>query len=678
MATRSEFAASIKAKYPQYASVDDSTLVEKMFEKYPTYRESVTDDPPNEETANPGNTKPEVSSARDNVTFLGSETLGKFAADMFPRVAKGAVEGRGMLHQAGAGLNDALSLVGRGIASSGVAPEGAKLSDGNPGLGEIKGSTLSGRILRDPGAGAALAAAPFTGGVSLGGLGGVALRGGLTGLASVGAHQNENLLEGQGFRPGEAAGEMALNVGIPVAGKILAPVAKRAGVKIYNSILKPSERTIKAGFAPSKAEVMKGTEALLETGHTSKGSLADANRSVDDRIDELAAQIEDIITQKSRPQTVTTKAAAFQGLAGKTGVNTTGGVVPEPPPANGLPMGGQKQIGPGSIPMGMPKARANPPGVVVTPNRAPMPNQIDPRFIQPRGGATPNQPPIPDVEGGAAYGIPSDRNLPATLGAAPALQPAQAQPNPADLPVRSVPEIQPQGIGGGQAQLPPGTAENVIDVTNRISLPGALRGANSGIRQELRAGDHAGHALDLQKGAQEWLEDMAASGKIGPVSPKVALQYQRGVGAMGKFDYGQNPQLVPSKARVANKLYGQIGDRLENVAPEIGPLRAEISKLIPQRMALTDAAARTDKNFAVGLREAMAGAAALTGAMSGGAAAALPALGLAGSIRASSSPRVGDAMFRAGKSLAKQSPTRDAIKRWLLETIYAPQENQPQ
>lgn len=54
MATRSEFAASIKAKYPQYQAVDDSTLVEKMLEKYPQYREKVTDDPPEKVPSFPG------------------------------------------------------------------------------------------------------------------------------------------------------------------------------------------------------------------------------------------------------------------------------------------------------------------------------------------------------------------------------------------------------------------------------------------------------------------------------------------------------------------------------------------------------------------------------------------------------------------------------------------------
>ena len=39
--TRQQFAASIKEKYPQYAEVDDNTLVDKILEKYPTYADQI-------------------------------------------------------------------------------------------------------------------------------------------------------------------------------------------------------------------------------------------------------------------------------------------------------------------------------------------------------------------------------------------------------------------------------------------------------------------------------------------------------------------------------------------------------------------------------------------------------------------------------------------------------------
>ena len=42
--TPAEFAAKIKAKYPQYADIEDSVLVEKMLEKYPEYKSKITFD----------------------------------------------------------------------------------------------------------------------------------------------------------------------------------------------------------------------------------------------------------------------------------------------------------------------------------------------------------------------------------------------------------------------------------------------------------------------------------------------------------------------------------------------------------------------------------------------------------------------------------------------------------
>lgn len=45
MPSRQEFAASIKAKYPQYAAVPDEDLVSKMLEKYPQYKSQIEETP---------------------------------------------------------------------------------------------------------------------------------------------------------------------------------------------------------------------------------------------------------------------------------------------------------------------------------------------------------------------------------------------------------------------------------------------------------------------------------------------------------------------------------------------------------------------------------------------------------------------------------------------------------
>src|SRR5262245_58625910 len=43
--TTQEFAARTKAKYPQYASLDDNTLVQKILAKYPQYGSQINDAP---------------------------------------------------------------------------------------------------------------------------------------------------------------------------------------------------------------------------------------------------------------------------------------------------------------------------------------------------------------------------------------------------------------------------------------------------------------------------------------------------------------------------------------------------------------------------------------------------------------------------------------------------------
>lgn len=67
MATSSEFARSIKAKYPQYQSMDDSLLTQKVLQKYPQYQSKITE--PKKDglikSAVKGFIRPAVNVARD-------------------------------------------------------------------------------------------------------------------------------------------------------------------------------------------------------------------------------------------------------------------------------------------------------------------------------------------------------------------------------------------------------------------------------------------------------------------------------------------------------------------------------------------------------------------------------------------------------------------------------------
>lgn len=67
MATSSEFARSIKAKYPQYQTMDDSLLTQKVLQKYPQYQSKITE--PKKDglikSAVKGLIRPAVNAARD-------------------------------------------------------------------------------------------------------------------------------------------------------------------------------------------------------------------------------------------------------------------------------------------------------------------------------------------------------------------------------------------------------------------------------------------------------------------------------------------------------------------------------------------------------------------------------------------------------------------------------------
>jgi hypothetical protein len=687
------------------------------------------------------------SNLREDVTFAGSEKAGKGASAVFPRTAKAVGEGKGYGSQALAAGVDLLSLPGRTIASTrggeaganpfsygkpfGFNPEALRASPGSgeslEALAETKGKSFGGRIVRDPGMAAALLLAPFTGGLSsLPVYGRLAAQGTAAGAASAGAHQADNVLEGEGVKAGQALGEIALNALIPMAGKAIAQPLKKAGVKILHSVIKPEKAVLKAGYG-RPGDAMHGTRAILESGRG--GTLKSSLEQVESRADELGDLVEDILLQKSRKATITTPGAKPAPSATPRGVETTGRPVseaaddviftgtPGKPALGGLQALPESTVpgAPDVVPAGPPtspallertrgtpevlttpppRPRSQPPEVVIPPNRTAMPNQIDPRFVRPQARSTTNQPPIPDALPGEAYGVPSGRNLPAALGNRQVQGVAEAAEDLAEA-VGATPEevlrfieapagkptVQAGGASAGAAPqgraLPPGAQDppgTTRDITKIVDLLGALQGAKKGLGQEMAAYEHAGLLDDIGSGVSQWADDIGARG-TGVVTPLQALKYQRGVGKFGKFDYGQNPQLIPPKSRVANKFYERIGDKLEEVAPEIGPLRREQSELIPQRMALMAALARTDKNFALQLKEAIAAASAMAGAGAAGPAGALPGLSLAGTIHASQSPRVANALYKAGGSLDRESAMRDAVKRLLLQAGFSePQE----
>lgn len=115
-----EFAAKVKAKYPQYSDVDDYTLTTKMLEKYPEYRGQV-DLKKNESAPLGGGESGGVTpSTLPTEPPQGQSILERFPAGQAPRVEQAApgqpgepAEARVMRPQMGTGLSEVRPTVRR-------------------------------------------------------------------------------------------------------------------------------------------------------------------------------------------------------------------------------------------------------------------------------------------------------------------------------------------------------------------------------------------------------------------------------------------------------------------------------------------------------------------------------------------------------------------------------------
>lgn len=466
------------------------------------------------EKAKPAKAEP---APREQVTFLGSDNLGKLMADVFPRVARETVKGSGYGKQVGAGILDELSLPGRGVAASGEAPNGTKFLDGNPSLGKIKGDGFVENVLRDPGTGAALLAAPLTGGLSLvpevaaageiataarlANYARVAGQGAVAGAASATAHQGERALDGQGVSLPQTAGEIALSTLLPVGARVGGGVLQAGGKKILNTILKlkegVQEQVAKTGYKTIADLIFKHN---LDSPIPFRGGVS----GIESRNNALRAKANDefgkILDDADRVVTVTSKAPPAQAAAGKTGINVSGGqpdVMYAAPSEMPAIEGGSLRIPESTIPAapdviraGMnrpalltdgkpgivitpaPRSVAQPPGVVITPNAVEMPNRIDPRFARPTATATPNQPQIGRLNPGEAHGIPSDRNLPALAGGRGLAE----IPPPEGIPLQGADALTPEELKLlGRAPSVPTVAVEPGTVPPGASAQGPLR-----------------------------------------------------------------------------------------------------------------------------------------------------------------------------------------------------------
>lgn len=311
---RTEFAAMIKSKYPDYQEIDDNELVDRVLKKYPDYQSLIDVEEPAAQQPKPIRTDAEI------------EAQGGLYADAFPRTFKAQMDDRGYARKAvGAGL-DAASLMGRHLVA---APSfyGAWAATGDVDkavqvykdeLSKIEADENSGNavsrfienVARDPVTALMLPIDLMTGGSTAGirigarqgvktavkEIGKQAAKSGAEGLASGVIHQGENVAAGEDVDLGEVAGETLLSAGmgsgVDVAGKTLKAVKK------YTV---PTSKTIVSKYTQipedaldrlaNKQELEKVRKAMIETG----GDLSNASADVVDLITDLRTRAQNEI-----------------------------------------------------------------------------------------------------------------------------------------------------------------------------------------------------------------------------------------------------------------------------------------------------------------------------------------------------------------------------------------------
>lgn len=300
MASVQEFASRIKAKYPQYADVDDEDLARRIVDKYPAYKDSVTFEAATtpDPIANEGNTKPEVRRIPEGIG--PGETVMR---GLMPRSFKAAEDDAGIMRQATAGALDALSAPGRiagslqtpdpnsrmmpvGFGGGMIPVQPDAVSGRAPGdnamfeaMADTEGQNLGQRVLRDPALLPSLAvggplaqvvgkAAPALGLASkvvpavtkaptvakvLGGIGAKALQAGGRaalvgageGVVSAAVHQADRAAQGQDVDLGEAGVEVALSAIMPAIISGTGTAAKETGKSVAKGVMQTALKPAK-------------------------------------------------------------------------------------------------------------------------------------------------------------------------------------------------------------------------------------------------------------------------------------------------------------------------------------------------------------------------------------------------------------------------------------------------
>lgn len=310
----SEFAGRIKSKYPQYASIDDETLTQKMLAKYPSYSSQVDTaalQPAQEErmTFAEAAAPRQTELARKGVNIDSNNPLEK---DFW----------RGL----GAKGSDALSFVGRALAASpAFAGTMAGGGDVDQALQEFykemakKTSDQGGasgfaeNLIRDP---ATVATLPIGGGAGAGvaktgikaaasAVGRMAAQGAKQGAVSAAAHGVENFADTGNVDAGAIAAETAFGAaaggGLSAAGKVARYAAGKLPADAKTIISKFTgidQLALERAAKPN--ELRKIKQAMIDTGGDLDKASDDVVRMIEDVRNRAQSEFESGV-MKNRP-----------------------------------------------------------------------------------------------------------------------------------------------------------------------------------------------------------------------------------------------------------------------------------------------------------------------------------------------------------------------------------------
>lgn len=254
--TADQFAETIKAKYPQYASVDNNTLTQKMLAKYPQYADRI---------ALPANAAPEPDILQKASDFITKANL--------PGAQLGKAIGNSVYSLGKAGIQ---TVKGDLPGAAATLKQGA--AENNANFGRVVGDTIRSTALP-----ASLAAAPVT------------LPGVVGTSAGFGAAQTGGSALARGAKPIDVVKQTALGgvVGgaVGAAAYGIGKLVGTLGDKIQTSVIKPTKPDIQDGYSLDTIKKYDLGGSLRQTLEKTQNTMGDLTGQLNEKLASSGARV---------------------------------------------------------------------------------------------------------------------------------------------------------------------------------------------------------------------------------------------------------------------------------------------------------------------------------------------------------------------------------------------------